>query len=133
MAHTNEANLTKLVYEGAEFKIEFYVRLSGETLAEDWLESMPKSIQQKFAALFAWIGNHGRIRNETKFKHLTGTEQIFEFKANDNRILCFFFIGKRLILTHGFKKKSDKTPKNEIEMAEKLKVEFQERSKRSTS
>jgi hypothetical protein len=58
-------------------------------------------------------------------KHLEGSDSIFEFKTNENRVLCFFFVGKRVILTHGFKKKQPKTPKGEIERAENLKKEFE--------
>ena len=43
--------LTQLVYEGKVFRIEFYVRPSGDVLAEEWLESMSDSMQAKFAAL----------------------------------------------------------------------------------
>jgi len=118
---------TVLAYAGSVFDIEFYQRESGEILAEEWLESMPLDIQQKFAALFSWIGDHGRITNEQKFKHLTGSDQIFEFKAGQGRVMCFFFIGKRIILTHGCTKKSKKTPKGEIERAEALKQEFESR------
>lgn len=127
MGHVKSADLVKPVYEGRAFTIEFYIRLSGEVMAEDWLESQSSEVQQKFAALFTWMGDQGRIFNEKKFKHLSGTDQIFEFKADDGRVLCFFFVGRRLILTHGFNKKGDKTPKNEIEMAEKLKAEFERR------
>lgn len=116
---------TTLAYAGSVFDLEFYKRESGETLAEEWLESMPSHIQQKFAALFAWMGDHGRIANEQKFKHLTGSDQIFEFKAGQGRILCFFFVGQRIILTHGCTKKGDKTPKGEIGRAEALKQEFE--------
>lgn len=70
---------TSLVYAGQCFDIEFYQRESGEILAEDWLELMPQHIQEKFAALFVWMGDHGRIANEHKFKHLSGSDQIFEF------------------------------------------------------
>ena len=70
------------------------------------------------------MGDQGRISNERKFKHLTSSDQIFEFKANDGRILCFFFFGKRIILTHGFRKKG------EIARAEALKHEFESRSGR---
>lgn len=115
---------TKLVYEGSELRIEFYQSASGEAPACDWLESQRDKIQQKFTALFAWIGDHGKIWNERKFKHLTGSNQIFEFKADDGRVLCFFFTGRRLILTHGFVKRIDKTPKGEIERAEAIKTEF---------
>ncbi len=122
--------LTKLAYRGSVFQIEFYVRLSGNALAEDWLETLPEPLQVKFAALFAWMGDQGRISNERKFKHLTGSDQIFEFKVDDGRILCFFFFGKRLILTHGFKKKGQKTPKGEVDRAENLKREFEVRIKK---
>jgi phage-related protein len=118
---------TILAYSGSIFDIEFYKQESGEVLAEEWLESMPLDIQQKFAALFAWMGDHGRINNEQKFKHLTGSDQIFEFKAGQGRMLCFFFVGQRVILTHGCIKKSKKTPKGEIERAEALKQEFTSR------
>jgi phage-related protein len=115
---------TVLAYSGKVFDIEFYQLESGEVLAETWLETMPIMVQEKFAALFAWMGDHGRINNEKKFKHLTGSDQIFEFKAGQGRVLCFFFIDQRIILTHGCTKKGEKTPKGEIERAEALKQEF---------
>lgn len=102
----------------------------GSSAAEEWLELQSPKMQQKFAALFMMLGNVGRIYNEQKFKHLAGTDQLFEFKADQGRVLCFFFVGKRVILTHGFLKKSDKTPKGEIERAEKIKADFTARSKK---
>ena len=36
------------------------------------------------------MGDMGKIWNERKFKHLTGTDQIFEFKVEADRVLCFF-------------------------------------------
>ena len=114
----------KLVYQGAILRIEFYVTVSGEAPAEEWLESQPEGKQQKFAALFAWMADQGKIWNERKFKHLTGSDQIFEFKVDEGRVLCFFVIGKRLILTHGFSKKGDKTPRGEITRAESMKNDF---------
>jgi phage-related protein len=80
--------------------------------------------------LFAWIGDQGKILNERKFKHLTVSDQIFEFKADDGRVLCFFFVGRRLVLTHGFVKISDKTPMGEIERAESIKADFLKREKK---
>jgi phage-related protein len=117
-------------YDGEIFSIEFYVGEDGSAPAEDWLESQSPKMQQKFAALFVMLGDVGKIFNEQKFKHLSGTSQLFEFKADQGRVLCFFFIGKRVILTHGFLKKSDKTPKGEIERAENIKADFAARSKR---
>jgi phage-related protein len=114
---------TRLVYDGAVLSIEFYVTPGGTAPAEEWLEHLPLGSQQKFAALFVRMGDMGKIWNERKFKHLTGTDQIFEFKVEADRVLCFFFVGKRLILTHGFRKTGDKTPKEEIARAEAYKRE----------
>ncbi|NOT96628.1 MAG: hypothetical protein HOP00_10015 [Nitrospira sp.] len=116
---------SRLVYDGAAFRIEFYVTPGGAAPAEVWLEQLPLGGQQKFAALFARMGDTGKIWNERKFKHLTETDQIFEFKVEADRILCFFFIGRRLILTHGFRKAVEKTPKREIERAEACKQDFE--------
>lgn len=121
--------LTKLAYDGSIFRIEFFVGGDGSAPVEDWLESQPLKTQLKFAALFKTMGDVGKIFNEQKFKHLTGTDQLFEFKADQGRVLCFFFVGKRVVLTHGFVKKSDKTPRGEIERAEKIKIDFSKRSK----
>lgn len=121
--------LTRLVYDGAVLRLEFYVALNGTVPAEGWLEGLSLGSQQKFAALFARMGDTGKIWNERKFRHLTETDKIFEFKAEADRILCFFFVGKRLILTHGFRKAGDKTPKGEIARAEAYKKDFEGRVK----
>jgi phage-related protein len=84
-------------------------------------------VELKFAALFQRLGDHGKIWNEQKFKHLTGTNQLFELKADEGRVVCFFYTGKRVILTHGFSKKGLKTHKGEIERAESYKADFERR------
>jgi hypothetical protein len=61
--------LTRLIYDGAVFRIEFYVTPNGAAPAEKWLEQLPLGSQQKFAALFARMGDTGKIWNERKFKH----------------------------------------------------------------
>ncbi len=121
--------LTRLVYDGTVFRIEFYVAPNGIIPAEDWLEQLPLAAQQKFAALFARMGDTGKIWNERKFKHLTETDQLFEFKVEADRVLCFFFVGRRLILTHGFKKTGDRTPKREIDRADTYKKDFERRGR----
>ena len=122
--------LTHSIYRGQVFHVEALVLANGSAPAEEWLDSLSSKQQQKFAALFKWLADTGKIWNEQKFKHLEGSEQIFEFKVDDGRVLCFFFVGQRVILTHGFAKKSAKTPKGEIARAEKYKNEFTERTKK---
>jgi phage-related protein len=65
---------------------------------------------------------------EKYFKHMTGSSEIFEIRdevgSNIFRIFSFFDKGKLIILLNGFQKKSKKTPKNELELAEKLKKQY---------
>lgn len=69
------------------------------------------------------------------FKHLSGTDGLFEirieFQSNIYRIFCCFDEGDLVVLFNGFQKKSQKTPKQEIDKALKLKEEYFELKKRS--
>ncbi len=67
---------------------------------------------------------------EKYLKHLTNTNGLWEIKISVGneifRIFCFFDDGNLIILLTGFQKKTQKTPKNEINRAEKLKTEYYE-------
>ncbi|MBK7391148.1 MAG: type II toxin-antitoxin system RelE/ParE family toxin [Bacteroidetes bacterium] len=57
--------------------------------------------------------------------HITGTDGIYEIRVavgNDIfRIFCCFDKGNLVVLFNGFQKKTQKTPKQDLEIAEKLK------------
>ena len=59
---------------------------------------------------------------------MTGTDGVYEirieFESNIYRIFCCFDKGNLVVLFNGFQKKSQKTPKKEIELALKLKEEY---------
>jgi phage-related protein len=65
---------------------------------------------------------------EKFLKHLSGTDGLYEirveFQSNIYRIFCCFDEGKLVILFNGFQKKTQKTPKNELEKALKIKSEY---------
>lgn len=56
---------------------------------------------------------------------------IFELRgkqgSNISRVLYFFFVGGKAVLTNGFVKKSQSTPKGEIELAKKYRRDYIER------
>ena len=72
----------------------------------------------------------------TFFKFLTASDGIFEIRIETVfktiRILSFFDEGNLVIVANCFLKKTRKTPKNEIELAEKLKNEYFEYKNRRT-
>jgi len=73
-----------------------------------------------------------RIVPEKFLKHLTNTDGLWEVRISAGngifRIFCFFDHGNLIILLSGFQKKTQKTPKNEIKKAERLKKEYYEMS-----
>lgn len=62
------------------------------------------------------------------FKKVESTDGIYEVRVITSqksiRILCFHDEGTLVILTNAFVKKTQKTPKNEIKIAENLKIEY---------
>jgi phage-related protein len=59
---------------------------------------------------------------------MTGYDGLFEirveYQSNIYRVFCCFDKGKLIVLFNGYQKKTQKTPKNEIEKAMKLKDEY---------
>lgn len=66
---------------------------------------------------------------ETYLKHIENTDGLYEIRvqlgSNIFRIFCFFDRGQLVLLANGFQKKSQKTPKKEIEIALKIKAEYE--------
>jgi phage-related protein len=64
---------------------------------------------------------------EKYLKHITGTT-LYEMRmisgTNIYRIFCFFDKGKVVVVLNGFQKKTQKTPKNEIKLAERLQKKY---------
>ena len=66
---------------------------------------------------------------ETYLKHIEDTEGLYEIRVQSGRdifrIFCFFDEGKLVVLANGFRKKTQKTPSNEINLALKIKLEYE--------
>ena len=70
---------------------------------------------------------------ETYLKHIENADGLFEIRvqqgSNIFRIFCFFDDGQLVVLANGFQKKTQKTPKQEIEKAIKIKKEYESENK----
>ena len=66
---------------------------------------------------------------ETYLKHIEGTDGLYEIRVQLGsdifRIFCFFDEGQLVVLANGFQKKTQKTPKKEINKALKIKEEYE--------
>jgi phage-related protein len=97
------------------------------TYFRDFIDSLPKKVQEKIGAVLFTVTVAPRIPIRF-FQHITGTDGLYEirveFESNIYRIFCCFDRGNLVVLFNGFQKKSQKTPKSEIDIALKIKEEY---------
>jgi len=105
-----------------ERQIIFY-----ESYFQDFYLEQNSKVREKIAYVFKVIKCVQNI--PIKFlKHIDGTDGLYEirieFESNIYRIFCCFDKENLVVLFNAFQKKTQKTPKNEIELAIKLKNEY---------
>ncbi len=102
-------------------EIVFYRMDSGDCPVEEFLDSLPMKQAQKVT----WVMNlieDLEIVPVKYFKKMTGTDDIWEVRVQSGnnifRILGFIIENNLVVLNHAFQKKTQKTPKKEIAIAE---------------
>lgn len=105
----------------------FYKTEKGQCPVAEFLDSLPSKVAQKVTWVLKLLQELDMVPTQY-FKKLSTTDGIWEcrmvFSGNTYRILCFFHRSSRLVLTHGFMKKTQKTPGEEISQAERLKADY---------
>ena len=105
----------------------FYRTIGGRCPVQEFLDSLPGKGAQKRVWVFRLLEDMDMVP-ASYFKKLAGTEDIWEcriqFGSNAYRIFCFFAGHSVVVLTHGIVKKSQKTPRGEIERAEAYRRDF---------
>lgn len=119
-----------LVYKGPSFTVEWYFSEKGESLALDYYQSLDRNQRKKFLFLVKRMGDFGKISDKTKFNY--EGDQIYAFKPQPGRFLCFFMQEGKIIITNGFRKKQQKLPQGEKERALACKENYQKRIKEGT-
>ncbi len=94
---------------------------------EKFYDNQTEKVQRKILWTLKIIEEIDRIP-EVYLKHLKNTSGLYEIRvqvgSNIYRIFCFFDIDNLVVIGHGFQKKSQKTPKQEITKAEQIKQEY---------
>lgn len=112
-----------------DFKVIAYEKENGEVPVEEFLDSVNPKMRAKIYGMLAILQEKGNLLREPYSKHLD--DGIFElrckFGSDITRILYFFFYEGKIILTNGFIKKTQGTPKEEILIAKKRRRDFIER------
>lgn len=112
-----------------DFKVIFYSTTGGREPAKEFLNTLDLKMRAKMVKTIAFLQDVGTAAREPYSGYIE--DGIFELRAkvgsDISRVLYFFYVGGRIILTNGFIKKTQKTPKNEIELAKKYRNDYLER------
>jgi len=119
-----------VAHRGGRLTLEWYFESNGNSKPLEYFEDLPFESKKKFAYLFTQLGERGKIFNKEKFRN--EGDKIYALKASQDRFLCFFFDGAKLIITNGYKKKSAKIPQREKERALHAKSLYEKRCKEGT-
>lgn len=112
-----------------EFEVVLFHKDNGESPVEEFIDTLEPKMQAKVLRTMELLKRNGLELREPYTKSLG--RGIFELRVKHgtdiSRVLYFFMEGQRIIFTNGFIKKTDKTPKQEIELARKYRKEYKKR------
>ena len=122
------------------YTVEFYETRDGQCPVWEFLENLriksasnkDARIQHKQASLYIeLLQQNGTRLNDNITKHLE--DGIWELRPGNNRVFYFFYENNTFVLLHRFRKKSQKTPKREIEKAKSERIDYLSRKEHDKS
>ena len=109
-----------------DWVVEYYRDSKGKEPVAEFIDALSNEARAKVFRTIKLLKNYGVLLKEPYTRQVKG--KIRELRIKDRsgniRVLYFAFTGRRVILLNGFIKKTDKTPLNEIEIAEKRMNDF---------
>ena len=108
------------------YEIVYFRNASGRKPVEGFIDSLNPKMRAKVFGRLELLEEYGPMLGMPLARHLS--DGIFELRTicsgDITRILYFFVDGKRVVLTHGFVKKAQKTPAQEIDRAKRIRNEW---------
>ena len=111
------------------WEIELYSTDTHEEVVADFLDGLPRKHRAKAFWEIELLSTYGTSLKQPYVKHIDGDlwELRIKFSSDISRIFYFVATDTKIVLLHGFVKKTDKTPPNEIETANKRMADYKER------
>ncbi len=115
-------------------KTSFVTSFTSSIIIWSFSAGRQKMFKKKFNWTLQLISTIERVPSKY-FQHMEGTDGIYEIRvevaSNIFRAFAFFDEGQLIVIANAFQKKTQKTPKNELELAKPIKKEyFDEKSKK---
>ncbi len=112
-----------------KWTIDFYETIDGKDPVSDFLDSLPRKHKAKAFWELDLLAEKGNELKEPYVKHIEGElwELRIKFARDISRIFYFIPTETKIVLLHGFIKKTNRTPANEIQIAKKRCLDYQRR------
>lgn len=111
------------------YQIVFYEKDDGTKPALEYVDSLSMKMRARLYKIMELLADYGPQLRMPYSEHLQ--DGIFQIRAqqegNISRVLYFFSVGKTIILSNGFTKKTPKTPSAEIKLAKKYRDDYEQR------
>jgi phage-related protein len=108
-------------------EIRFYRTDAGSSPVEEFIDSLTGKQAQKVVWVLSLIEELDTVPVRY-FKKLVNTDDLWEVRidsgSNTFRVIGFLDERHYVVLVHGFQKKSQKTPKHAIDLAQKRKKDY---------
>ena len=111
------------------FDVEYYALPSGEKPVETFLGSLDIKMRVNAFGSLKILAEYGNSLREPYSKAVGNGlfELRIKFAGDITRIFYFFYVQNTVVLTNGFVKKTQKTPRREKELALKYKTDYEGR------
>jgi len=113
-----------------DYTIEFYEKSNGRKPVQEFLNDLLKTDKPMFARVsrdIKLLKTNGFEVGPPRVKYMS--DGLYELRSKSEsgitRIFYFFFSGRKIVMTNGFKKKTQKTPEEELEKAFRYKKDYE--------
>lgn len=110
----------------APWVIQFYRDRRGRSPVEDFLSTLPERERLEALRVIDLLEEHGLTLGMPHARPIAG---MWELRAGSGRVFYVAAVGRRFILLHGYRKKSQAAPQREIDTAQRRWAEVLDREK----
>jgi hypothetical protein len=120
----------EVLYKGNFYTVELALTANGRCPGKKFLDGLSKLDRERILRIIKRLADKagkGKLANRQQFKKIEG-EDFFEFKNFQIRVPCYFHTDGRVIITHGFMKKGDSIPPEQIVRMKRIRNEYEKRT-----
>ncbi len=98
-----------------DWEIRFYEDQRGKIPVLEFINRLPSKDRARINNIFRLLESYGTMLGMPHARQIDG--KLWELRPGGIRLFYFAHINRQFVILHGFQKKTDKTPKKEIEIA----------------